>query len=190
MTTDVRTVLRELDRAFEMQSGTLQEKALAKLRACLAASDSAPAPVGEVVGEQKVGFRSQPLVMWFPKPPPIGTKLYAERAAVPARHPLGNETARSVEAVQRPLPPEVRLNTDGSLDEVVGTGAFHLEQMGDNLWWMRLDAPGRSIVVWMRAKGKIKARAEDEPPLYPDRTRRPSTDLAAQLGSKVVQTKG
>jgi hypothetical protein len=59
---------------------------------------------------------------------------------------------------------EVRQNEDGSgsLDEVVGVGQFHLEQMDDNLWWLRVEAAGRAVVVWLRSKRKIVATSEEE----------------------------
>lgn len=61
--------------------------------------------------------------------------------------------------------PEVRLNDDGSLDELVGSGAFHLEQMGDNHWWMSLTGPGgEEVHVWLQARGKITASYERMPP--------------------------
>jgi hypothetical protein len=45
------------------------------------------APIGEIVGAQKVGFRETPLVMWFPKAPPIGTKLYTQSVAHAPKEP-------------------------------------------------------------------------------------------------------
>lgn len=51
---------------------------------------------------------------------------------------------------------EVRLNEDDSLDEIVGTGWFHLEQMDYNKWWMSLGPHN----VWLSAKGKITASIE------------------------------
>ena len=48
---------------------------------------------------------------------------------------------------------KVRTNEDGSLDEVVGVGRFHLEQMGDAHWWMQIGDCHIDLV----AKGKIKA---------------------------------
>ena len=49
--------------------------------------------------------------------------------------------------------PVVRTNEDGSLDEVVGTGWFHLEQMDSNKWWMQLGPH----MVTLTARGKISA---------------------------------
>ncbi len=33
---------------------------------------------------------------------------------------------------------EIRLNEDGSLDEIVGKGPFHLEQLDDDEWFLSL----------------------------------------------------
>jgi hypothetical protein len=33
---------------------------------------------------------------------------------------------------------EVRLDTDGAIDEIVGSGAFHIEQMDTNSWFMEV----------------------------------------------------
>lgn len=58
---------------------------------------------------------------------------------------------------------EARFNDDGSLDEVVGTGGFHLEQMDTNYWWMKLGPH----MVSLRAKGKITAHfGENEAALH------------------------
>lgn len=54
---------------------------------------------------------------------------------------------------------EVRLNANGTLDEVVGHGDFHLEQMSGDCWWMQLG----DVHVWLSAKGRrITVRFEDE----------------------------
>jgi hypothetical protein len=67
-------------------------------------------------------------------------------------------------------PPEIRPNdgakvgVDGcpDTDEVVGTGFLHVEQMDKNVYWARLDTgiPGKNVVMWFRAKGRITLRAE------------------------------
>lgn len=49
--------------------------------------------------------------------------------------------------------PVVRFNDDGSLDEVVGVGEYHLEQMDSGHWWMQL-GPHH---VNLSAKRSIKA---------------------------------
>lgn len=59
--------------------------------------------------------------------------------------------------------PEVRNNSCGTLDEVVGTGFFHLEQMDDTCWWMSLSSRGQSVVVYLQSKEKITATAFTEP---------------------------
>lgn len=33
---------------------------------------------------------------------------------------------------------EIRYNDDGSIDEIVGNGRFHLEQMDDDAWFLDL----------------------------------------------------
>lgn len=53
---------------------------------------------------------------------------------------------------------EVRRNDDGSLDEIVGSGRYHLEQMADDHWWMQLGPH----IVHLMAKGKITAITETE----------------------------
>ena len=49
--------------------------------------------------------------------------------------------------------PIVRFNDDGTLDEVVGIGQFHLEQMGATHWWMQLGPH----MVNLHSKATIKA---------------------------------
>ena len=50
--------------------------------------------------------------------------------------------------------PEVRLNDDGTLDEVVAHGAdVHLEQLADDQWWL---AVGEVRLV-LSSRGKITA---------------------------------
>ena len=46
---------------------------------------------------------------------------------------------------------EARFNDDGTLDEVVGVGMFHLEQIDAGHWWMQL-GPHH---VNLSARGKI-----------------------------------
>lgn len=59
----------------------------------------------------------------------------------------------AIEAMQEPTQAapghiEVRQNENGSLDEIVATGAeVHLEQMDGNAWWMSIEAGGRTIHV-------------------------------------------
>jgi hypothetical protein len=54
---------------------------------------------------------------------------------------------------------EIRRNEDGSLDEIVGTGTFHLEQMDDNHWWMQFND---GVMVHLIARGAIKATTEGQ----------------------------
>jgi len=59
----------------------------------------------------------------------------------------------------------VDCNDDGSLDEVVGRGAFvHLEQMDDGLWFLLIEEEGREVRVFLQARGKIKTTVEDDKP--------------------------
>lgn len=60
----------------------------------------------------------------------------------------------------------ISFNSDGSLDEVVAQGIFHLEQMSDNHWWMAVYLPdGRAIHVNLftpRATVKADWRIESD----------------------------
>ncbi|HCN89491.1 MAG TPA: hypothetical protein DIT28_09995 [Oxalobacteraceae bacterium] len=56
---------------------------------------------------------------------------------------------------------EIRMGGDGALDEVIGHGPYHLEQMDDGHWWMRFeDISGAYADVNLTARGKIKATVE------------------------------
>jgi hypothetical protein len=60
-------------------------------------------------------------------------------------------------------PLDIRLNDDGTLDEIVGTGTIHLEQMDTNHWWMQFEcAGGKTVTVSLQARGAIKATHEME----------------------------
>ena len=67
------------------------------------------------------------------------------------------------EAEIRPNP-DAKVDTHGrceDVDEVVGTGDLHVEQMSDNCYWARLELPdGKAIVMWFNSRGKIKLTAE------------------------------
>jgi hypothetical protein len=41
--------------------------------------------------------------------------------------------------MEKGMPRRVNLNDDGSLDEVVGHGHFHIEQLDDHCWFINLD---------------------------------------------------
>lgn len=61
---------------------------------------------------------------------------------------------------RKKLPLEVRLNPNGTLDEVVCENAYvHLEQMDSGHWWMVVvdDKTGKSVTVNFTARGKITA---------------------------------
>lgn len=68
--------------------------------------------------------------------------------------------------------PEVRLNDDGTLDEVVAEGAaVHLEQMSGTDWCLNVYTGRNLLQVWLNSPRKIKARyAQSE---------RPSESIAA-----------
>lgn len=63
---------------------------------------------------------------------------------------------------------EVRLNDDGTVDEIViwdsdGSVSFHMEQMDDGLYWMAAEIPDGRLVCNLWAKKKrIKATHEWE----------------------------
>ena len=59
--------------------------------------------------------------------------------------------------------PEVRLNADGTLDEVVAFGAYvHLEQMSAGDWWLGIESGGHLIHVNLGTKrGAIGAIVND-----------------------------
>lgn len=68
------------------------------------------------------------------------------------------------------MKPEIRPNPGATLDaggdcsdvdEVLGEGILHVEQMDKGLYWARLDLPdGKAIVMWFSSRGKITLRAE------------------------------
>ena len=58
--------------------------------------------------------------------------------------------------------PEVRLNDDGSLDEVCGEGKFHLEQMDTGHWWMVIHNSAGSVHINLSSKRKIVASFDRE----------------------------
>lgn len=59
--------------------------------------------------------------------------------------------------------PEVRLNADGSLDEVVGVGLVHLEQMDTGHWWLEISNAAGSMHVNLHSKRRIAAMFERDP---------------------------
>ena len=67
-------------------------------------------------------------------------------------------------SVEGQVRPEVRLNEDGTLDEIVANGAYvHLEQMDDGCWWMAVESGGHLIHVNLFTKrgAKILANVND-----------------------------
>jgi len=63
-------------------------------------------------------------------------------------------------------PAIIRLNEDGSLDEVIleDVQHFHLEQMDKDAWWIGLTmASGKRYMLNLWRKGKkIRARCEED----------------------------
>lgn len=46
---------------------------------------------------------------------------------------------------------------DGTIDEVVGDGCFHLERMEEDLYWIGLEGPsGEQIALWIAADSPIR----------------------------------
>ena len=63
-----------------------------------------------------------------------------------------------------PKPPEVRLNEDGTLDEIVAFGAYvHLEQMDDGHWWLAVESDGHLVHINLATKrgAPIHASVDD-----------------------------
>ena len=61
---------------------------------------------------------------------------------------------------------EVRLNEDGTVDEIVGTGFFHLEELDDGLYWMALtphgdDGSGRTAWTILAKHGALTVTEPD-----------------------------
>lgn len=62
-------------------------------------------------------------------------------------------------------PTEIRPNDDGTVDEVVGYGFLHVEQMDANRYWAALDELGsdrRIMMWWDTARARIKLHAHWE----------------------------
>lgn len=56
---------------------------------------------------------------------------------------------------------KIRLNQDGSLDEIVARNAFsHIEKMDKNKWWFSIEQNGKQVDVWLEARGKITTHFE------------------------------
>ena len=52
---------------------------------------------------------------------------------------------------------EIRRNEDGTIDEIVGFGYFHLEQMDDGLWSLIVDTlDGHRILINLHTKRNAK----------------------------------
>jgi len=67
--------------------------------------------------------------------------------------------------MKKKKPYEIRLNDDGSLDEIVAKNAnVHLEQMSNNSWILLIDTGKKHIQVSLYTKGRaaIHAFAEED----------------------------
>jgi hypothetical protein len=51
---------------------------------------------------------------------------------------------------------EIRKNPDGSIDEIVGKGKFHLEQMDSNLWALIFSDRKQALCVEISSARKIE----------------------------------
>lgn len=81
---------------------------------------------------------------------------YDQQPGGPDFEHLQGDLAREIDKVleqagpPRPFTVEVRENLPGELDEIVLTvdrvGLFHLEQMDDRYWWMRVGSPDHQYV--------------------------------------------
>lgn len=89
------------------------------------------------------------------------------------------ERLRTLDAA--PSEPVVRFNRDGSLDEVVGVGEFHIEQMGPCHWWMQLGPH----MVGLHARGKISANFGENEARDPSATSDPAIN-PPETDSKLI----
>jgi hypothetical protein len=81
-----------------------------------------------------------------------------------------DEVSARIEAATAPmsgLSGEVRKNEDGTLDEIVGFGGYHLEQMNFDHWWLQV---GPHVVNFRVQKRTIRA--------YLSENERPDADAA------------
>lgn len=62
--------------------------------------------------------------------------------------------------------------SDGErIDELVGAGYYHLEQMDDNTYWIGIEGPsGEPIHVWIESQSPIRVTGglDGEPHSWPD----------------------
>lgn len=101
---------------------------------------------------------------------PQGWKLVQENATPSRWAQTGSIPSAPVAAApdrpqesQGDLQPEVRLNDDGTLDEVCGSGTFHLEQMSGTHWWLGVQTGEQFVHINLTTKrGKISAFHERE----------------------------
>lgn len=56
---------------------------------------------------------------------------------------------------------EVRLNDDGTIDEIVGSGSFQLEQMNDDHWVLCLQSGDDAKIVTLISRKRIKVRVDE-----------------------------
>lgn len=56
---------------------------------------------------------------------------------------------------------EIRHNPDGTIDEIIADGRFHLEQMASGLWFVSLTVDGTEYALFLGSSRKITATFED-----------------------------
>lgn len=55
----------------------------------------------------------------------------------------------------------VNVNQDGTLDEIVGSGRFHLEQLDTGCWFLDLDGLAMTLGVGSRSRAHVTAMPRD-----------------------------
>lgn len=71
--------------------------------------------------------------------------------------------------------PEIRLNDDGSVDEIFAQNAsVHIEQMDSNAWYIGIGTATKYLQIWLRGKRAVKLHHE-------------ITDETKRKGAKLVE---
>ena len=87
-------------------------------------------------------------------------------------------------AAPAPKPLEIRRNDDGSIDEIVGSGSIHIEQMTERDWFIEIiEAGGVEHRFWLGAKrAHVDVTHTETTP--PDRAREQEPSPAREGASK------